>query len=360
MSEINPTPLADDLAIENEDAPAIDNTEEQTPSGEPSPTPPENAPKNQKEASPSGQFSAKAKRIIALLFVSNILFGLSAFFIWQSSSTRIAGLNNVINSLSEEDPWEEKEAPVRAADVVGNFTNEMKIPYTAYIEEMESKEERNGDHPGSPYFYNFDFYNAENTDTLTILPHFRTIQQAKNFSCGIASIQMVLDYFGRMEEGDKIWDEEALLELVPEHLNEDGNLQHYGYCLEQLIDVLNQIGGFELETTYDHLSDNYWDVEPKLFQNYIKEGIPVIVGDIDRGGHWKVVIGYDDMGTPLYSYDDVLIFADSNDTTDHNADGYKVENAQEFFASFAFYTMNILSEDHLWQKCFIAVKPIEG
>lgn len=346
MSEFSPIPP--------EDAPAIDNKEEST-SGEVNPTPSADAPANQKEGAPSSGFSAKAKRIIALLFVSNILFGFSAFLIWKSGNTRVAALTSVLNSIQEEDPWEEKEAPVRAADVVGNFTDEMKIPYTAYVEEMESKEERNGDHPGSPYFYNFDFYNAESTDTLTILPHFRTIQQAKNFSCGIVSIQMVLDYFGKM--GD--WNEETLLELVPEHRDEEGNLRHYGYCLEQLIDVFNQVGGFELETTYDHQDDNYWDVEPKLFQDYIKEGIPIIVGDIDRGGHWKVVIGYDDMGTPLYSYDDVLILADSNDTTDHNADGYAVENAQKFFASFSFYTLRVL-EDHQADYCFIAAKPIEG
>lgn len=303
-------------------------------------------------------FSAKAKRIIALLFVSNILFAVSAVYIWRSGSTRVAALTSTLNSISAmneaQAPFQEREAPVRAAEVAGNFTNEMKIPYTAYAEEMESKEERTGDHPGSPYFYNFDFYNAESTDTLKILPHFRTIQQAKNFSCGIASIQMVLDYYGVM--GD--WNEETLLKLVPPHLFEDGTLQHEGYCLEQLIEVFNQIGGFDLRTTYDYREANFWDVDVNLFKSFIDQGIPVIVGDIDRGGHWKVIIGYDDMGTSSYRYDDIFIFADSNDTTDHNADGYAVENAEKFFASFEFYTMDKLYEDHLYAYCFIAPKPI--
>lgn len=302
------------------------------------------------------QFSDKAKRIIALLFVSNILFAVSAFYIWKSGSARVAALTSVLNSIPsepEDDPYAEKEAPVRAAEVEGNFTDEMKIPKTAYLDELP-REERAGDHPGSPYFYNYDFYNAESNDTLTILPHFRTMQQAKNFGCGIVSIQMVLDYFGKM--GD--WNEQTLTALVPEHRFEDGELMHTGFCLDQLIDVFNQIGGFDLRTTYDYKADNFWDMGPKLFQDFIKQGIPVIVGDIDRGGHWKVIIGYDDMGTPLYSYDDVLIFADSNDTTDHNADGYAVENAQKFFASFAFYTLDRL-EDHQADYCFIAARSID-
>ena len=39
------------------------------------------------------------------------------------------------------------------------------------------------------------------------------------------------------------------------------------------------------------------------------------------GGHWQVIIGYDDMGTED-TKDDVLILADPYDTTDQNQDGY--------------------------------------
>ena len=289
------------------------------------------------------EFSAKAKRVIALLFVSNILFGVSLFFVWQSASARVP--EPAPPPASE--PVSQAEAPVRPAEVAGNFTDEMKIPYTAYLDELELREERAGDHPGSPYFYNIDFYNAESTGTLSILPRFRTIQQAKNFTCGVVSIQMVLDYFGKM--GD--WNEESLKDLCDDHTDE-----HLGLCLDQLIQIFNKVGGFQLETTYDHLDDHYWDLTPQLFQEYIKQGIPVIVGWIDRGGHWMVVIGYDDMGTPDYSYDDVFILADSNDTTDHNADGYTVVNAQRLFSCFSFYSLQGL-EGHQADYCFIAPRP---
>lgn len=347
MSQFDPTPPEEASAVENMEE-SLEEVSETLPE--------EDVLENEEEAAPIG-FSAKAKRIIALLFVSNILFGVSAFMIWRSSSTRIQGLTSVLNSIQTaepEDPDEHREAPVRAADVVGNFTDEMKIPYTAYLDELELREDRAFDHPGSPYFYNYDFYNAENTDTLTILPHFRTIQQAKNFTCGLASIQMVLDYFGKM--GD--WNEASLRELVPQHLDEDGETLHYGYCLDQLIDVFNQLGGFQLETTYDYQSDNYWDIVPRLFKGFIEEGIPVIVGSVQRGGHWMVIIGYDDMGT-TQTYDDVFILADSGDYYDHNADGYTVINAMEYFASFSFYSLRDL-EDHQADYCFIAARPIEG
>ena len=44
-------------------------------------------------------------------------------------------------------------------------------------------------------------------------------------------------------------------------------------------------------------------------QDSLREGSPIIVENVDWGGHWRVIIGYDTMGTesPL---DDVLILMD--------------------------------------------------
>lgn len=46
-----------------------------------------------------------------------------------------------------------------------------------------------------------------------------------------------------------------------------------------------------------------------------------MVGSDEWGGHWQVIIGYDDMGTIDRTEDDVIILADAYDTTDHNQDG---------------------------------------
>ena len=46
-----------------------------------------------------------------------------------------------------------------------------------------------------------------------------------------------------------------------------------------------------------------------------------------------VLIGYDDMGTEEFD-DDVLIFADPYDTTDHFKDGYTIKSFQRYFAEW--------------------------
>ena len=56
-----------------------------------------------------------------------------------------------------------------------------------------------------------------------------------------------------------------------------------------------------------------------------------MVENVEWGGHWRVIIGYDTCGTEN-TLDDVLIMADSYDTSDHYQDGYAVNNAERFFS----------------------------
>ena len=92
-------------------------------------------------------------------------------------------------------------------------------------------------------------------------------------------------------------------------------------------------------------------------QDYLKKGIPVMVAWNDWGGHWQVIIGYDTMGTET-TQDDVLIVADSYDTTDHNQDGYGIYPAERFYYNWTMYDFfsknyGIAERD----KLFIAVEP---
>ena len=68
----------------------------------------------------------------------------------------------------------------------GNFTDQMKLAYRDDLDPEAGADavEREGDHADSPYFAQVDFYNAKNTDTLTILPQFQTMQQTSEWSCG--------------------------------------------------------------------------------------------------------------------------------------------------------------------------------
>lgn len=232
-----------------------------------------------------------------------------------------------------------------SAAATGNFTNEMKIPYAVNLNDAgASTVERNGDHADSPYFYDVDFYNAKSTDSFTILPQFPTIQQTSWWSCGISASMMVMDYYDKLDD----WNEETLADLRTDHSS-----LHDGTCLDQMIEIFDKVGGFELETTYDY-ADNLDAIDMKWFREHLEAGVPILIGWNDWGAHWQVAIGYDTMGTQ-YEGDDVLIVADSFDTTDHNQDGYGVLGMERFIYNFTFF--DFFPENEPRDKCFIAVKP---
>lgn len=229
----------------------------------------------------------------------------------------------------------------------GNYTNEMKMEYrTNYADAGANSVERKGDHPDSPYFYDVDFYNATPTESLTIIPQFKTIQQTSWWSCGVSCTEMVLDHFGKRAD----WNEESLAALREDHAD-----QHIGTCLDQIIDMFEAVGGFELKTTYDYADDPN-AINMSFVREHIEAGIPILVGWNDWGGHWQVIIGYDTMGTE-YEGDDVIIVADPFDTTDHNQDGYGVYGAERFIYNFTFFDFFGDAPEHIRDKCFVAVKP---
>lgn len=98
-----------------------------------------------------------------------------------------------------------------ADETHGNYSDEMKIPYAVDLspEDGADSVERAGDHADSPYFSRLDFYNMTSTDTLTILPHFQTMQQTSEWSCGVVSALMVMNWYGKL--GD--YNEQTLAQL---------------------------------------------------------------------------------------------------------------------------------------------------
>jgi hypothetical protein len=248
------------------------------------------------------------------------------------------------------------EPPADAAAVTpvdaptGNFTDEMKIPYGVDLEAEGGADsvERLGDHDDSPYFNRVDFYNAESTDTLTILSKFGTLQQTSEWSCGVASSLMVLDYLGKL--GD--YNEETLAEFRT--ADAAGTLpsgtEPGATSLRQMIEIFDGVGGFELYSTFD-CADNVYEVFTLSYiQEQLAAGNPIMVGWNDWGGHWQVIIGYDTMGTE-YEGDDVIIVADPYDTTDHNQDGYGVYGAERFIYNFTFY--NFFTDEELNDMTFL-------
>lgn len=244
-----------------------------------------------------------------------------------------------ISALSAEKPQKHSDA----------FTDEMKMPAEYnYDDQGAAAFSRKGDHPDSPYFNSVDFYNMDSSDTLTLLPHFKTYQQTSWWSCGVAAELMVMEYYEKKDT----WNEKTLADLRSDH-----SATHSGTCLEQMLEMIEGVDGWDVETTYDY-ANNLDSIDLDFIKNKLKDGIPVIVGWNDWGGHWQVIIGYDELDTPDYQGDDVLIMADPFDTTDHNQDGYGSYSASRFIYNFTFYDF-FGDPNHQRDKCFLAIKPTD-
>ncbi len=210
-----------------------------------------------------------------------------------------------------------------------NFTDEMKIEDNQDLSAVDGADsvEREGDHQDSPYFTSLDYYNMESTDTLSILTNFKTIQQSAEWSCGVASALMVMEYQGT--RGDLGEEDLAVLR--------SNGLTPGATSVSQMIDIFEGVGGYTIESSNDYTVDEIYEVFPiERFKEEIDAGNPIMVCWIEWGGHWQVVIGYDDMGTQT-TIDDVIIMADPYDTTDHNQDGYMIYGAERFYYNWSMY-----------------------
>lgn len=264
------------------------------------------------------------KKTVTLTLASTLVLGLMAGCATTQSGSQSAGAADTSLADATKHTVETTET--------GNFSDEMKIPYAVDLspEDGSDSVERQGDHADSIYFAHPDFYNMESTDTLTILTNFQTIQQTSEWSCGVSSVLMVLNWYDRL--GD--WNEESLAAL--RHSLDGTELEGYpGTTLVQALDMLDGVGGFTYTSTLD-CQDVYSEFTLDTIQSTLAEGKPILIAWNDWGGHWQVIIGYDTLGTET-TQDDVIIVADPYDTTDHNQDGYGIYPAERFYYNFTMY-----------------------
>ncbi len=219
-------------------------------------------------------------------------------------------------------------APASGLKKGGNYTDEMKIPKKMDLSPKDGADavERKNDVKNSPYWYNLDFYNSTSGGSLTILPKFKTMQQTSEWSCGITSLMMVMNYYGKLGEET----EETLAKM------RTNGMEPWATTLKDVVRIA-QSKGFKVDSTYDHPGSTLADyMTLDKIQATLKEGKPIMICWNDWGGHWQTIIGYDTMGTETQS-DDVIIVADSYDTTDHNQDGYGVYPAERFYYNWTMF-----------------------
>lgn len=193
------------------------------------------------------------------------------------------------------------------------------------------------DIPTSRYHSFVDYYNMESTDTRLILTNYRGYQQTMASSCGICSTMTVLAYYGK---DISVWNEEFLVQKY-EALN-NKVIYNSGVGGSGLKKLVTDGLGFPSSDYTSNSSAKYVDDETSvrfytydMFATWVKDnlskGTPMPVSWRPHSGHWEVIFGYDDMGTPDFPYDDVLFLADSGDSWDHYQDGYNTMAATMFY-----------------------------
>ncbi len=194
-------------------------------------------------------------------------------------------------------------------------------------------------------YYKFnDYYNFESTDTRTILNHFRPYIQTTASTCGISSTMVTMLYYGatydplnRDLNDLSCINEYKLMKLIEKLYNNEWQVYNRGVANYEIAKLVKHFGYEVVRSTgYNHakylngeVSSFPYPTPESMFttmKNDLSEGHPFLVGWKVSAGHWETIIGYDDMGTESL-YDDVVIFADSSDSSDHYQDGYNTYSA---------------------------------
>lgn len=202
----------------------------------------------------------------------------------------------------------------------------------------------------SPYYNFIDFYHQNDASSdsensignLSIVDRFMTVQQATEWTCGCTSALMVMEYFNQNGVGEDADPIETEISISSKR--QDGEAGGtYLKGMHSIFDKMNAEHGQKWVTLdKNDLEDpeGEWStIEGKSGTKYALQGgraddglipylidnnIPIMIGSDEWGGHWQVIVGYDDMET-TGTADDVLILADPYDTTDHLQEGYFIK-----------------------------------
>ena len=196
------------------------------------------------------------------------------------------------------------------------------IPYPSGLDtttEGASSASPEINHVDSIYYTAPDFFNMTSTADRIILPHYPTYQQSTEYSCGPASGLTVLYYYGNRD-----YDEMSLVE----------GMKTKGYPIgtspKDLAKFFRSIGWY-VDSSLEHKPFETFEAFEAWARKNLSEGTPIMVENVEWGGHWRVIIGYDTLGTDD-TLDDVLIMMDPYDTSDHDQDGYVTNNAWRFYS----------------------------
>lgn len=192
-------------------------------------------------------------------------------------------------------------------------------------------------HSDSIYYPHLDFFNMTSTDDRIILTNYPTFQQTTKYTCGPASALSVLYYFGNQDFNEAMLAKR--MKTKPE----------IGTSLGNMVKFFKEIG-WKVQSSLDKPPMDRDEFQKFVVKN-LSLGKPILVENVEFGGHWRVIIGYDSMNTEILR-DDVLIFVDPFDTSDHKQDGYSVGSFDRFY--WMWFDHNMLPKRERNQPWLIA------
>jgi len=198
-------------------------------------------------------------------------------------------------------------------------------------------------HKKSKYFKTPNIFEMTSNKELRVLTHYPTYQQTTEYSCGPAAALTVLWYYNY-----KNYTENNLVKTM-------GTSSQTGTTVKGMADFFRNLG-WKVKVNDKEKTFNTYENFADFIIQQLELKHPILVVNVTWGGHWRVIIGYDTIGTDS-NLDDVLIFADPYDTADHNQDGYTIENGQKFF--WTWFDNNVLPKDERNQP-FVLAYPEEN
>lgn len=198
--------------------------------------------------------------------------------------------------------------------------------------------------PDSPYFKHLDFYNMQPNEHLLLLSKFKTHQQETGYTCGPAAALMVVEYMNGkpLPLHTELQMGEIMLTNQYNGTNTKGMRKYFQHI------------GWQVHSSIDSDTPATYKAFTEFVQNNLRRRVPIIVENVDWGGHWRVIIGYDTMNTPSGT-DDVLIMADPFDRADHMQDGYVIVPAEKFFYMWFDHQLFSKSEQ---QRQWLTAEPV--
>lgn len=198
----------------------------------------------------------------------------------------------------------------------------------------------------SPYFKTVDVYNMKSGGSLLLLEKYRTHQQHTRYTCGPAAAYTVVQYFlGKAPDTEKKM--AKIMGTHPAGVKDPGtNTRGMSRYFEKI--------GWSVKNSLKDGSPGTYEKFLDFVDDNLKQGIPVMVENVDWGGHWRVIIGHDSLGD-ANGANDVLILADPYDTSDHAQDGYNIISAERFY--YMWFDAHLFRENEKQRQWLTAVPP---